>query len=43
MIELMKTCSLAQIDINAKSWRDLASERNNNTLVNVWHPTAKDE
>ena len=43
MIEMMKTCSLAQIDINAKSWRDLAGERNNNTLVNVWHPTAKDE
>jgi phosphohistidine phosphatase len=43
MIEMMKTCSLAQIDINAKSWRELATERNNHTLVNVWHPTAKDE
>ena len=43
MIELMKTCSLAQIDMNVKSWRDLANERNNYTLVNVWHPTAKDE
>lgn len=42
-IELMKTCSLAQIDLNVKSWRDLIIERNNYTLVSVWHPTAKDE
>lgn len=37
--EIMKTCSLAQIDVRIKSWKDIAYEENViGSLVNIWHP-----
>jgi phosphohistidine phosphatase len=37
--EIMKTCSLAQIDVRIKSWKDIVYEENViGILVNVWHP-----
>ncbi len=42
--EIMKTCSLAQIDVRIKSWKDIVCEGENNTigsLVNIWHPNLK--
>jgi phosphohistidine phosphatase len=40
-IGIMKTCSLAQIDIDIRSWKDIVNKKNINILVNIWHPTAK--
>jgi phosphohistidine phosphatase len=35
----MKTCSLAQIDLRIKSWKDIVHEENViGSLVNIWHP-----
>ena len=37
--EIMKTCSLAQIDVQIKSWKDIVYEENViGSLVNIWHP-----
>ncbi len=37
--EIMKTCSIAQIDVWIKSWRDIVYEENVvGSLVNIWHP-----
>ncbi len=37
--EIMKTCSLAQIDLRIKSWKDIVHEENViGSLVNIWHP-----
>jgi phosphohistidine phosphatase len=37
--EIMKTCSLAQIDVWIKSWKDIVYEENVvGSLVNIWHP-----
>ena len=42
-IELMKTCSLARMDVEIKSWKDIIYERNKINFVNIWHPAVKDE
>ncbi len=37
--EIMKTCSLAQIDLRMKSWTDIFYGENViGSLVNIWHP-----
>jgi phosphohistidine phosphatase len=37
--EMMKTCSLAQIDIKVKRWKDIIYEGNtSSSLINIWHP-----
>jgi phosphohistidine phosphatase len=37
--EIMKTCSLAQIDLRIKSWKDIVyEEKVIGNLVNIWHP-----
>ena len=37
--EIMKTCSLAQIDLRIKSWKDIVyEEKVTGSLVNIWHP-----
>ncbi len=37
--EIMKTCSLAQIDLRIKSWKDIVYEEGAvGSLVNIWHP-----
>jgi phosphohistidine phosphatase len=41
--ELMKTCYLARIDINIKSWKDITRERDKSVLVNKWRPNEKNE
>lgn len=42
-IELMKTCSLARIDIKIKSWKDITNERDKSILINIWRPNVKTE
>ncbi len=42
-IELMKTCSLARIDIKIKNWKDIVNEMYKNDLINIWHPSSKKE
>jgi phosphohistidine phosphatase len=42
-IELMKTCYLARIDINIKSWKDITSERDKSVLIDIWRPNVKKE
>ncbi len=38
-MEIMKTCSLAQIDLRIKSWKDIVYEENViGNLVDIWHP-----
>ena len=37
--DIMKTCSLAQIDLRIKSWKDIDCEdKVIGSLVNIWHP-----
>jgi len=42
-VVLMKTCSLARMDVEIKSWKDIVYERNKINFVNIWHPTVKGE
>lgn len=42
-IVLMKTCSLARMDVEIKSWKDIVYERNKINFVNIWYPAVKDE
>jgi len=44
--EIMKTCSLAQIDLRVKSWKDIVCEGENmiiGSLVNIWHPNLNEK
>ncbi len=42
-IELMKTCSLARIDIQIKSWKDIIIGKNKSELIGIWHPNVKND
>jgi phosphohistidine phosphatase len=42
-IELMKTCSLARIDIKIKNWKDIINEIYKSDLISIWHPSSKNE
>jgi phosphohistidine phosphatase len=42
-IELMKTCSLARIDIKIKNWKDISNGIYKSDLINIWHPSSKNE